>query len=131
MAGDPSPAGEPPAIDVDLDAVAGDPAPAAGAPAGDAVPPPPGYPTMIEGGHCRFDRKANGGEGLRLRCIHHHGDGCEKWRSVHLDPYGHGRRAAEFFLGALQQRGAGCDVEGHKKPPTKAEVLAYAAAHAD
>ena len=89
--------------------------------------PLPGIPAIIDGARCAYDDKSRGEPGLRLHCLHH--SKCEKYRSMSLDPYGHGRRAAEFFLGAWHQGGVGISKDAHRKPPTKEAVMAYALAH--
>ena len=88
------------------------------------APAMPGIPAFIDGGRVHHD---TGKDGLRLYCVHHHG--CEKFRSLKMDPFGQGPRAAEFYLGAWQACGADIDIEKHRAGPSRAEVEAYAAAH--
>ena len=100
--------------------------------AGDPGPPPLAHPENIDGARVVLARRAGGGEGLltqRMQCTHH--AGCEKYRSLRLDPYGHEPRAAEYFLGAWLARGVGTPREGHRAPPTRAQVCADADPHAD
>ena len=96
--------------------------------AGDPGPPPLAHPENIDGARVVLARRADGGEGLLMQCTH---AGCEKYRPLRLDPYGHGPRAAEYFLGAWLTRGVGTTREGHRAPPTRAQVCAYAESHAD
>ena len=99
------------------------------APIGDPGPDVPGLPAFIDGGACVHDT-AGDKDGLRLYCKFH--KDCQKYRSRRLDPYGHGARAVEFYLGAWMERGRHIPEHLHhlhRGPPTRAEVEAYAASH--
>ena len=104
----------------------GEPEPAGVGP-GDGVPGPD-HPKFIDGAKVSVDNSGDK-DGLRIYCTHH--PGSTKYRSLHLDPYGHGPRACHFYLGAWLAAGAGVTIEDHRKPPTRAQVEAYAAAHPD
>ena len=70
----------------------------------------PGLPAFTDGTKCVHDTTA-GKDGLRLSCKWH--AGCEKYRSLRMDPFGHDRRAAEWYLGAWMERGEHIPKEAH------------------
>ena len=93
---------------------------------GDDGPAIPGIPAVIDGARCIHDTRG-GQDGLRLYCKYHAGS--DKYRSRRLDPWGHGPRAAEYYLGAWMAFGAARSRADRKANPKREDVEAYKAAH--